>query len=71
MTRTIETDNRTIATIEISLDVEVAEEVIAPGINMQHNETIIDDKVELNVEVVEEVIAPGVNQQHNETLVSN
>lgn len=53
---------------EIELDVEVIEEVIAPGIALNHNETL---EVELTIEEVEEVIAPGINLNHNETLVSD
>lgn len=51
--------------IEIELTVEEAEEVIAPGPILQHNETV---EVELTVEEVEEVIAPGARFNHNETL---
>ncbi len=53
---------------DIGLDVEVIEEVIAPGVNLNHNETL---EVELTVEEVEEVIAPGFTINHNETLVSD
>ena len=50
---------------EIELDVEVMEEVIAPGKGTQHNETL---EVDLAVEEMEEVIAPGT-YNHNETLL--
>ena len=50
---------------EIELDAEVIEEVIAPGMNLNHSETL---EVELTVEEVEEVIAPGVMFNHNETV---
>ena len=42
---------------EIELDVEVMEEVIAPGLNSNHNEML---EVDLSVEELEEVIAPGI-----------
>ena len=42
---------------EIELNVEEAEAVITPGINVQHNESV---EVELTVEEMEEVVAPGV-----------
>lgn len=59
----------TIYVEEIELDVEEMEELIAPGVTLNHNETV---EVELDVEELEEVIAPkGViipGPNHNETL---
>jgi hypothetical protein len=52
------------------LRVEELEEVIAPGLRLQHNEMLVSDEVELNVEELEDVIAPGLRPQHNETLVA-
>ena len=68
MTRTLNDDK---AAAEIALNVEELEAVIAPGVNLQHNETLVNDEVELNTEEMEEVIAPGMTMQHNETLVSD
>ena len=57
----------------IELEVEELEEVIAPGIHMQHNETLAsdDEEIQLEAEELEEVIAPGRGLNHNETLVSD
>ena len=56
---------------QIELEIEELEEVIAPGVRLQHNETLIRDaeEIELDVEKLEEVITPGIHLQHNETLV--
>ena len=43
---------------EVYLNAEEMEEVIAPGMSLNHNETLVDDDVELNVEELEETIAP-------------
>ena len=58
-------EKETTKTIEIELEVEELEEVIAPGRRFSgsgsnHNETLICDaeEVELEVEELEEVIAP-------------
>ncbi|HEV2668665.1 MAG TPA: hypothetical protein VG324_27355 [Blastocatellia bacterium] len=69
MSMTIYVDDRATAPIEIELDVEEMEEVIAPRLSANHNETFVSDEVELNAEELEEVIAPGENLNHNETLV--
>ena len=55
----------------IELDIEVLEDVIAPGRMPNHNETLVRDTeaIELDVEELEEVIAPGKRLNHNETLV--
>ncbi|HZS03721.1 MAG TPA: hypothetical protein VFD58_02520 [Blastocatellia bacterium] len=55
---------------EIELNAEELEEVIAPGINKNHNETLAGDceEIELDVEELEEMIAPGIHLNHNETL---
>jgi len=45
---------------EVELCVEELEEVIAPGVRVQHNETLVSDEVELSVEELEEVIAPAI-----------
>ena len=54
--------------VEIELEVEEVEEVIAPITVMNHNETIFSDEVQLNVDELEEVISPVVAMNHNETL---
>ena len=51
---------------EIELTVEEIEEMIAPGLKVNHNEMVEGD---LTVEKVEEVIAPGISLNHNETLL--
>jgi hypothetical protein len=53
---------------EIELNVEELEEVIAPGLSMNHNEAL---EVDLSVEEMEEVIAPGLSMNHNEALASD
>ncbi len=58
--------NKTVEFAEVELIAEEVEEVIAPGLSLNHNETL---EVELNVEEAEEVIAPGIGLNHNETLV--
>jgi hypothetical protein len=47
--------------VEIELEIEELEEVIAPGRVANHNETMVRDgeEIELDVEELEEVIAPG------------
>ena len=55
-------------TDQVELILEEMEEVIAPGIQFNHNETLT---VELDAEEMEEVIAPGVSFNHNETLVGD
>lgn len=61
--------------VEIRLEVEEMEEVIAPGIHRNHNETVVDDEeISLEVEEVEEVIAPHIGTHpynHNETIVAD
>ena len=52
----------------IDLNVEEMEEVIAPALNVNHNETFT---VDLDVEELEEVIAPALSNNHNETLVAD
>jgi hypothetical protein len=42
--------------------------VIAPALNVNHNETLVLD---LFVEELGEVIAPALAANHNETLVSD
>jgi hypothetical protein len=46
--------------IEIELEIEELEEVIAPGRKMNHSETLVGDAedIELEMEELEEVIAP-------------
>ena len=46
--------------IEIELEIEELEEVIAPGRKMNHNETLLREaeEIELALEELEEVIAP-------------
>ena len=50
-------DNTQTTAQEIELNVEVMEEVIAPGLGTNHNETL---EVDLSVEELEEVIAPSI-----------
>jgi hypothetical protein len=52
----------------ITLEVEEVEDVIVPGITLNHNQTLVSDEVELNAEDAEEVIAPAIASNHNETL---
>ena len=62
-------DNTQTTAQEIELNVEVIEEVIAPGLHLNHNETV---EVDLSVEELEEVIAPNFGgANHNETFVSD
>lgn len=60
MKKTYCTDTQETATNEINLSVEEMEEVIAPGLSLNHNETLISDEIELSVEELEEVVAPGI-----------
>ena len=69
MPMTVDVDNQ--ATSEIALEVEEVEEMIAPGMQLQHNETLVGDEVELSVEEIEEVIAPKIATNHNQTLVND
>ena len=65
-------DERGIVTVEaMTLEVEELEEVIAPGISVNHNETLVGDSedAELEVEELEEVIAPGLTRNHNEAFI--
>ncbi len=74
MSMTIYLDDRATVTGEIELEVEEAEEVIAPRIAVNHNEALASDEVELSAEELEEMIAPrctGCGFNHNETLVSD
>src|SRR5262245_23886589 len=71
MSMTVHVDDRAAQPIEIELDAEELEEVIAPGIIANHNETLVNDEVELTVEEIEEVIAPILLANHNETLVND
>jgi phosphotransferase system IIA component len=66
MTTTAHFDDKT---MDVTLEVEELEEVIAPKITTNHSETLVGDDVRLLVEEVEEVIAPRVISNHNETLV--
>jgi len=59
---------KTIYVDQIELNVEELEEVIAPGLQFNHNETLA---VDLEVEELEEMIAPGLQFNHNETLFSD
>ena len=67
--QTNQDEKEIVVAMEIELEVEELEEVIAAGRIPNHNETLVSDEVELVVEELEEVIAPGVRLQHNETLV--
>ena len=58
----------TVYTDQIELNVEEMEELIAPGLHLNHNETLT---VDLDVEEMEEVIAPSLTMNHNETLVGD
>jgi hypothetical protein len=66
-------EKESVMAVEIELSVEELEEVIAPGIGVNHNEALVSDtrEIELSVEELEEVIAPGVTFNHNEALVSD
>ncbi len=66
-------EKENVMAVEIELSIEELEEVIAPGIALNHNEMLISDtrEIELRVEELEEVIAPGLDLNHNETLISD
>jgi hypothetical protein len=62
-------EQATTKTGEIELEDEELEEVIAPGIKLNHNEMLITAEVELEVDELEEAILPGRSLNHNETLI--
>ena len=70
---TKQSETETVKVEEIVLEVEVLEDVIAPGKTFNHNETLVSDEEEIQLEVedLEDVIAPGVSVNHNETMVSD
>ena len=57
--------------VEIELEIEELEEVIAPGRWTNHSETLVRDaeEIELDVEELEEVIAAKLKINHSETLL--
>jgi hypothetical protein len=59
-------EKENVMAVEVELSVEEMEEVIAPGVDINHNEALVSDKreVELSVEEMEEVIAPGIDINH-------
>jgi len=57
--------------LEIESEVEQLEEMVAPGLNFNHNETaLVDPEIVLEIEELEKIVAPGLNFNHNETVVS-
>ena len=70
MSSTAEVDNQAATTVEIELELEEIEEMIAPRLVGNHNATLAGDKAELRVEELEEVIAPRLVANHNQTLLS-
>ena len=48
---TVDIDDKATTTGEIILECEELEELIAPELEMQHNETLVGDEVELNAEL--------------------
>lgn len=71
MSSTNEVDNQAATTVEIELEVEEIEEMIAPKLAANHNATLAGSNVELSVEEIEEVIAPKLAANYNQTLLSN
>src|SRR5262245_18301423 len=56
MSMTMDVDDQSMAPVEVELEVEEVEEVIAPLIAANHNETLVSDEVELSVEELEETV---------------
>jgi hypothetical protein len=60
-------ENQTVQTA-VEVMVEELERVVAPGLNLNHNETF---RLETDVEELESLITPGHNLNHNETFLTD
>jgi hypothetical protein len=60
-----------ILSLDVESEIEQLENIVAPGLNFNHNETaVIEPEIELEIEELEDIVAPGLNLNHNETVVS-